>query len=125
MHIETFKQGAINFVKLPQIEFDDLLEELEDLRDAKDARLTKARIEAGLEEVFPSEFVYALAEAENSGKKIAIWREYRGLKRDELAKQAGVSGSYISMIENAKRKGDVDLFKKIADVLDCDVDDLL
>lgn len=125
MHIETFTEGKVNFVKLPKIEFDNLLEELEDLRDVQDAMAVKARIDAGLEETFPAELVYALAEAKTSGKKIAIWREYRGLKRDALATKAGVSGSYISMIENDKRKGDIDLFKKIATALSCDVDDLL
>lgn len=125
MNIETFKQGKINFVKLPKIEFDNLLEELEDLRDLQTAKITKKRINAGLEETFPAEFVYTISATKTSGKRIALWRKFRGLKRDDLAKKAGVTGSYISMIENGKRKGDIDLFKKIANIIGCDVDDLL
>lgn len=125
IHIETFKEGKINFVKLPKAEFDTILEELEDLRDLQTAKITKKRINAGLEETFPAEFVYAVGAAKTSGKRIALWRKFRGLKRDDLAKIVGVTGSYISMIENGKRKGDIDLFKKIADSLVCDISDLL
>jgi DNA-binding XRE family transcriptional regulator len=124
MHIEIFKQGNTNFIKIPEVEFNNLLAELEDLQDIQDIRSAKEYIAAG-EETFPSEFVSKLLDAKNSGHKVAIWREYRGIKRNELATAAGVTGSYISMIENGKRKGDITLFRKIAGALSCNVDDLI
>lgn len=125
MHIETFKEGKQTFIKLPQVEFNNLLQELEDLRDIHSIRAAKKDIAAGALETFPFELVNALVEAGHSGERIAIWRKYRVIKRDELAKMVGVSGPYISMIESGKRKGDIKLFKELAKALDCDVDVLI
>ena len=124
IHARKFTENGHKFVAVPEVEFARLIEIAEDMEDIRDAREAKARIDAG-EETFPAEFVYALCDAGTIGKKIALWREYRGLKRDELAVAAGVTGSYISMIENDKRKGDIHLFRKIADALKCDIDDLV
>ena len=124
MHIETFKEGRKTFIKLPEVEFNNLLQELEDLRDLQAVRSAKKNIAAG-EETIPFELVKALVDAEHSGQRIAIWRKYRGIKRDELAKIVGVTGPYISMIESGKRNGDIKLFKEFAAAFDCDVDVLL
>ncbi|MEQ1705733.1 MAG: helix-turn-helix transcriptional regulator [Rickettsiales bacterium] len=125
MHIETFKEGRKTYIKLPEIEFNNLLEELEELRDIHTVRSAKKNIAAGIEETLPFELVKALVDAEHSGQRIAIWRKYRAIKRDQLAEKVGVTGSYISMIESGKRKGDIMLFKMIAQALRCDVDVLL
>jgi DNA-binding XRE family transcriptional regulator len=125
MHIETFREGRKNFVKLPELEFNKLLEELEDLRDVHAVRMAKKAIASGALETFPAAFVRALMEAKHSGEKIAIWRKYRKIKRNQLAEKIGVTGSYISMLEAGKRGGDAKLFKKIADALSCDVEAII
>jgi DNA-binding XRE family transcriptional regulator len=125
MHIETFREGRKNFVKLPELEFNKMLEELEDLRDIHAVRSAKKSIASGEMETFPAALARALMEAKHSGDKIAIWRKYRKIKRNQLAEKIGVTGSYISMLEAGKRNGDAKLFKKIADCLECDVEALL
>lgn len=57
--------------------------------------------------------------------KIKIFREYKGYNLTQLAKAIEVSEAYLSQIENQKRKGSIDLYKKIAKSLDIDVDLLI
>jgi DNA-binding XRE family transcriptional regulator len=79
------------------------------------------QIMANDDEVLPSELVELLAGPDNN---LAIWREYRGFTQDQLAKKAGVSKPYISLIESRQRTPSVATLKAIADVLAVDIDDL-
>ena len=56
--------------------------------------------------------------------KIKIFREYRGYNVTQLAKMVDVSEAYLSQIEK-KRKGNIDLHKKIAEALNVEVDLLI
>jgi DNA-binding XRE family transcriptional regulator len=56
---------------------------------------------------------------------LRVWREFRGLSQSALAKSAGILPSYLSMIETGKRVGPVATLRRIAKVLDVDLDDLL
>jgi transcriptional regulator with XRE-family HTH domain len=51
-----------------------------------------------------------------------LFRQYKGLTISELAKAAGITESYLSQIENFRRKGTVDIYKKLANILDIDMD---
>jgi len=56
---------------------------------------------------------------------VRIWRERRGLKATELAQASGLTSAYISEIENGKKPGSIDAFRKLARALGVTVDDLL
>jgi DNA-binding XRE family transcriptional regulator len=56
---------------------------------------------------------------------VRIWRERRGLKATELAQATGLTSAYISEIENGKKPGSIDAFRKLARALGVTVDDLL
>ncbi len=73
-------------------------------------------------ERFSAEFVDKLFDAQTTGEKITLWRDYRGMTMTDLAKAVGVSQSYISDIENNKKDGSIKVIKAIVDVLHADIE---
>jgi transcriptional regulator with XRE-family HTH domain len=55
------------------------------------------------------------------GEVIVKLRKQRGLKQKELAKNLGISATYLSLVENSEQKPSVDLIAKIADFFDLPV----
>jgi ribosome-binding protein aMBF1 (putative translation factor) len=72
------------------------------------------------EDTLPFELVQNLLDSNNS--KVKLFRQYRGLTISELAKKVGITESYLSQIENSRRKGTVDIYKKLANVLDIEME---
>jgi DNA-binding XRE family transcriptional regulator len=114
--------GGERMVVLPETEFLQLLDAVEDAEDAAAVRRFEQRVAAGEEELIPAEYVYRMLDGEN---RVTVWREFRGLSGKELAKTAGIAPSYLSNIETGKRVGTVDTMKKIADALKVRIDDLV
>jgi transcriptional regulator with XRE-family HTH domain len=56
---------------------------------------------------------------------IKEWRKFRKLTQDELAERVGITRTYLSKIENAKRKYDQRFLEAAADALECTIADLL
>ena len=109
-------------VVLPEAEFMQLLDAVEDAEDAAAVRRFKQKLAAGEEELIPAEYVYRMLDGEN---RVTVWREFRGLSGKELAKAAGIAPSYLSNIETGKRDGTIGTMKKIADALKVTIDDLV
>lgn len=59
----------------------------------------------------------------NVGRRIKEIRDNAGLKAKFVAKKAGISLWYLSMIENGKRKPSLDKLEAIADVLGVEVEE--
>lgn len=97
-------------------------EALIDAADIVDANRVLAEIAAGRSEWVPSEIVDRLLDGEN---RIRVWREHRGLSATHLAARAEISGAYLSELETGKKTGTVDTLRKIATVLNLDIDDLV
>lgn len=72
--------------------------------------------------MIPSGIVDRILDGEN---KVRVWREYRGLSNRHLAEKVGISASYMSDIQNGKKEGGISTMKKIAAVLQVDLDDLV
>lgn len=53
----------------------------------------------------------------NHGPNVKRWREWRGIKQDELAEKVGISQGTLSMYEN-REKLEPEIVKKIAKALD-------
>lgn len=102
------------FVLVPEEEFEDMM-------DVIMAKEIMARIEAG-EETWPAELVYELFDTDS---RIRTYRTYRKMTVSELAAAAGISQPYLSEIESGKKKGSVDVLKRIAAVLKVDLDDIV
>ncbi|KFI21819.1 helix-turn-helix domain-containing protein [Nitrosococcus oceani] len=120
MTAQLIKRGdKPEWAVLPYEEYLALKEKAEMLEDA--AAFDRAMMAAG-EEAMPHEVVKRLVEGENP---IKVWRIYRGLTQHNLAEQAGLSQSYLAMMEKGEREVTVKALKQIAKVLRVDIDDLI
>jgi len=115
------KDGKPEWAVLPYETYQRMIEDSEMLQDIRDYDEAKKAIEDG-EELVPSEVAYAILDGKNP---IRVWREYRGLTRQQLAGAAGISVPYISQIESGKRKGSTQVLSAIARALDLALDDIV
>jgi transcriptional regulator with XRE-family HTH domain len=56
---------------------------------------------------------------------IKEWRKFRGLSQAKLAERIGIDPTYVSMIESGKRRYDQPFLEAAAEILNCDVPDLI
>jgi DNA-binding XRE family transcriptional regulator len=113
--------GEPEYAVIPYSEWKATLDRLEELEDIRDARNISTAIANG-EETFPQELVEKLLSGE---PLLKVWREYRGHTLASLAKICGVSTPALSQIENGKRTPSAFLLQKLAAALGCDMEDLL
>jgi DNA-binding XRE family transcriptional regulator len=73
------------------------------------------------DEAIPIEIADRLLAGENP---VRVWRRHRGMTLAELAERAGTGKGYLSQIETGARAGTAATLKKLAEVLDVDLDDL-
>lgn len=104
-------------------DYDALVQAYEDAADALALAEVRAREAAGDAEYVPVE----LAERIFVGGEhpIRVWREHRGLTLGALAKASGIAQSYLSEIENGKKRGSVRALAALAKALRVDIEDLL
>jgi len=104
-------------------DYDALIKAYEDAADAVALAEVRAREAAGDAEYVP----VVLAERIFVGGEhpVRVWREHRGLGLGALAKEAGIAQSYLSEIENGKKRGSVRALASLGKVLRVDIEDLL
>jgi len=73
------------------------------------------------EEMFPSRVVDRLLDGESA---IRVFREYRGLTQEQLAKSAKIARPYLAEIESGRKEGSVSVLKAIAAALKLGLDDI-
>jgi ribosome-binding protein aMBF1 (putative translation factor) len=98
-----------------------LIDDAEMLADVRAYDAAKARLNRGDEELAPLEIDERRLAGESTVK---IWREYRGLTQEDLAKASKVSRSMIAAIEAKHKQGGIGTLKKLAGALKVDLDDL-
>jgi DNA-binding XRE family transcriptional regulator len=96
--------------------FEKIRLQLEELEDIKSYITAKNKNE----ETLPIELVERLLIGDES--KIKVMRQYRKYSVTGLANRAGITESYLSQIERGKRRGSVDIYKKLAKILDIDME---
>lgn len=114
MHIETITHQGKKLAVLPVKELKQLLADAQMLADIRSYDLAKSKLKSGEDEIIPFELVERRVAGENA---IKIWREYRGLTQEKLAKDSGVSRAMIAAIEAGIKKGSVSSLKKLASAL--------
>jgi mRNA interferase RelE/StbE len=92
-----------------------LMEDAEMLADVKAYDAAKARLEDGENELIPLEITERRLRGEAS---LRIWREYRKLTQERLAKKSEVSRALIAAIETKRKAGSVSTWKKLGAALD-------
>jgi DNA-binding XRE family transcriptional regulator len=73
------------------------------------------------EETFPSEVVKRLVAGESP---IRVFREYRGLTQEQLARSAKIARAYLAEIEAGRKPGSISVLRAIAAALELDLDDI-
>ena len=116
----TITLGGEEYAVVPRAEYEALRNAVDE--DAMDAAIIQRALEVPNQELVPFELAKRIAGGEHP---VRVWRDYRGMKGTELAAAAGIVGSYLSDIENGKKPGSVKAMKRIADVLNITVDDLI
>jgi DNA-binding XRE family transcriptional regulator len=114
-------------VTLRRADFEALLEAVEDADDVRALHAAEAReMEIGKEAAranhLPAEAVKRLMAGEHP---VRIWREHRGLSQEDLASRARIARSYLAEIEGRKKRGSLEVYRKLASALSLTVDDLL
>lgn len=116
------KNGKPEWAVIPYGEFIKIQEILEDAEDIKDIEENLKAIEENREIIIPGEVTFAIIDGTHP---IRAWREYKKLRINELAKKIGISGSYLSQIENGKRNPTIETLKNIASALDIEPEMLI
>lgn len=93
----------------------ELIEDAEMLADVKAYDAAKARLEDGEDELIPLEITERRLRGEAA---LRIWREYRKLTQEQLAKKSKVSRALIAAIETNRKAGSVSTRKKLGAALD-------
>jgi DNA-binding XRE family transcriptional regulator len=91
-----------------------LMEDAEMLADVKAYDAAKACLEDGEDELIPLEITERGLRGEAA---LRIWREYRKLTQERLAKKAKVSRAPIAAIETKRKIGSVTTWKKLGAAL--------
>jgi DNA-binding XRE family transcriptional regulator len=121
-NFKRLTRNGQSFVLVPQKVYEALQENSEMLADIQAYDAAKSRNE----KTFPAELGVRLTEAARAGKSLVpVWREYRELTQTALAEASGVNRVYLSEIESGKKPGSVEALKRIADVLQIGLDDLV
>jgi len=116
------KNSRLKWAVIPYKEFEVIWEAIEDVEDIRDIEKNLRRIQQNKETVIPGEITFAILDG---GNPIRVWREYKKIKLNELAKIVGISASYLSQIENGKRNPTIDTLKLIATALKVDSEALI
>lgn len=106
---------------LPEADYLKLCEFAEDNADVQAALRAEDRHQAG-EEYVPAHIVDRLVAGESP---LRIWREYRDFTQQALAEKIGISKMTISGIERGVRDTSSANWRRLADALDVDIDDLI
>ncbi len=120
--MEYKTESGDELVIMPKAEHERLLAVVEMAEDVAAYDAARAAIASGEEEAIPAEYVSRLIDGENP---IRVWRHFRKLKQGELARQIGVSQSYLSRIEKGHDEPSLGLARRLATVLKVDLDDLV
>jgi DNA-binding XRE family transcriptional regulator len=115
MRVETITRRGKDFAVIPIKALQRLIEDAEMLADVKAYDAAKARLEDGSEELIPLEITERRLRGEPA---LRIWREYRKLTQERLAKKAKVSRALIAAIETKRKAGSVRTWKRLGAALD-------
>ena len=114
------KDGIPLFAVLPMEHYLEMTSVLNDLDTH--AAIDQALIDDRNGETVPGEVVDAILDGVSP---LRAWRECRELTLESLADKVGVTKGHLSRIENRRKQGSLELFRRIFVVLNVTIDDLL
>jgi DNA-binding XRE family transcriptional regulator len=114
--------GKPAFVVLPFKEYQALVERVEDASDALALAQFAKGLADGTEWTVPVEVADRLLRGD---PPIRVWRELRGMTAARLAAAVGVTPAHIFKLESGRGEPSVGLLRRLAGVLDVDLELLL
>jgi DNA-binding XRE family transcriptional regulator len=115
MRVETITRKGKEFAVIPVAVLQKLMEDAEMLANVKAYDAAKARLEDGSDELIPLEITERRLRGEPA---LRVWREYRELTQEQLAKKSKLSRALIAAIETNRKAGSVSTWKKLGAALD-------
>lgn len=114
IHIETITRKGREFAVIPLDKLQKLIDAAEMLADVRAYDAAKARLEAGEDELIPLEITERRLRGE---APLRIWRQYRKLTQEQLARKSRVSRALIAAIETKRKAGSVGTWRKLGAAL--------
>ncbi len=121
MRIEKISRKGQEFAIVPVAELRRLIDDAEMLADVAAYDAAKGRLARGEDETIPFYIVERRVAGESAVK---IWREYRGLTQEGLAKASQVSRAMVAAMETGHKRGGIGTLKKLAAALKVSLDHL-
>ncbi|HEX3653517.1 MAG TPA: helix-turn-helix transcriptional regulator [Rhizomicrobium sp.] len=121
-HIPKPLKADKKSVTLARKDWNSIIEALEDADDRRSIIDARARRAAGMDDAFPVTVMKRLIAGENP---VRVYREWRGMTATALAKAAKVAQPYLSAIETGSKPGSAAALKRIAALLDVDMEELV
>lgn len=118
MNEQIITLQGIKYALMPLDMWKKVKEELEDLHDAVDAKIIVDTMRREKKEYIPHHVISDIVDGKNPVK---VYREYRKITQEELAKKVGISVSMIRKIESGENEGSISTIKAIAKALNEDV----
>jgi DNA-binding XRE family transcriptional regulator len=118
MKTEIIERKGKPFAVVPLKEFERLRHDAEMLDDIRAYDTAKSRND----ETFPAEVADRLLAGDNP---IRVFRQYRGLTQEKLAKSARIARAYVAELESGKKEGSVAVLRGIATALEVELDDIV
>ena len=114
-------------VTLRRVDWEALLDQLEDLQDTAAVAARRAYVERVGKDIAEAGYLTGaeLRRLLDCESPVKVWREKRGLAQRELAEQAEVSPSYLAEIETGKKPGSAVALRKLSRVLAIPMENLL
>ncbi|MFW5815332.1 MAG: helix-turn-helix domain-containing protein [Wenzhouxiangella sp.] len=116
------KDGAEEYAVVPIEEWRRICALAEDAEDIRAADQARRELAAGEDQIVPVEIARKLLEGEHP---VSVWRRYRGMTQQALAAASGIGTSHLSQIESGYKTGSVHCLRRLAAVLEVDMEDLL
>ncbi|HYE34205.1 helix-turn-helix transcriptional regulator [Methylocaldum sp.] len=107
------KEDHTKWAMIPYDDYVSLVELAELATDMASGIDVEPHIAPG-EEQLPEDLMARLLGGENA---IRIWREFRGLTQQDLAERAGITESFIGLLERGRPTCRIDKLTRIAEVL--------
>ncbi len=114
------KGGKPEWAIIPYKEYQELIQVYDSFDD--EFLFTQGIEKSKGHEAVPHDVVLRLVSGENP---IRVWRQYRGKTIDEVAKQIGITQSYLSQLELSKRKASQRVLKLLAANLGVNIEELM
>ena len=113
------KDGRPEYAVVPIEDYRRMVASLDGIADI--AAIDRALREDKAGESIPGEIVDAIIDGVTP---LRAWRLYRKFTLVLLAERTGISRGYLSSIENGKKRGTLDIYRRLAVVLNVEPDDL-